>query len=148
MWDLGDRHIWQPVGSFKLPWASTYADTRPGRTDREKREQIRKVASTKLAAIPPDLVGWGFRIYIRKSGKRPFDIENVPKLIVDAFCARQITRDDSRHTHLSLYPDDTIDHVVSLQVAGERVAGGESTLVEVFGRRVTATRGVALTSDR
>lgn len=140
MWDLGDERIWRLVGSFELPWADTYADTRPGHTDREKRERIRKRASAELTLVAPEFPGWGFRIYIRKAGTRPFDIENVPKLIVDAFSGRQIARDRSQYTQLDLYPDDTIDHVVAVQVAGERAGDADSTLIEVFGRHAAALR--------
>ena len=119
---------------FELPWAWTYADMTPGRTDKEKREKIRDIAAKVMPADRPSGDStWEFRICVRKAGRRPFDIENVPKLIIDAFCARQIERDGSPHTSLGLYPDDTIDHVQILHVEGERVQGpDESTRIEII----------------
>lgn len=135
MWDLDDERLYIRVARFEIPWAVTYADTRPGHTDREKRERIRESAAAALTTVPLEVKQWGVRVLVRKAGRRRFDIENVPKLIVDAFCKRQIAADSSRYPYLALYEDDTIDHVVVLQVAGERVLGPESTVVEVFGRR-------------
>ena len=135
MWDLTDDRFYVRVGRFEMPWAVTYADTRPGHTDREKRERIREAAAMAFTGAPIEIKQWAFRVLVRKAGRRAFDIENVPKLIVDAFCMRQISADDSRYPYLALYEDDTIDHVVVLQVAGERVVEAESTVVEIFGRR-------------
>ncbi len=36
MWDLDDERLWLRVARFEMSWAVTYADTRPGHTDREK----------------------------------------------------------------------------------------------------------------
>lgn len=121
---------------FEMPWAWSYADMTPGRQD--KRERIREIAAKVMAPhLPVSDVWWEFRIFVRKAGgRRPFDIENVPKLIIDAFCLRQIERDGSSHKSLGLYPDDTIDYVRVLHVEGERVAGPEeSTRVEIIAHR-------------
>lgn len=135
MWDLHDERRYIPVARFDLPWAVTYADTRPGHTDLEKRERIREVASAAVSSIPPEAKQWAIRIFVRKAGARRFDIENVPKLIVDAFCRRQISADGSQFADLALYEDDTVDYVTCLQVAGERIDGPESTTVEIFACR-------------
>src|SRR2546425_10816686 len=123
MWNLDNDHLYIRVASFELPWAVTWADTRPGHTDRDKRERIREAGAAHLAPVFPEVKQWALRILVRKSGARRFDIENVPKLIVDAFCKRQIADDASRYPHVGLYDDDTIDHVALVQVAGERVNG-------------------------
>ncbi|MBI5970169.1 MAG: hypothetical protein HY884_03335 [Deltaproteobacteria bacterium] len=99
--------------SFCYREAFTYADMRKGHTDKKKREKIRKAA---VKGFPKNLFSktakWAFKIVVEKSGKRPFDIENVPKLIIDAFCKKQIEKDSSEYEDFALYPDDTIDHVV------------------------------------
>src|SRR5437867_11340799 len=111
MWNLDDGSHYLPVATFKLPWAWTFADMRPGHTDREKREHIREIAAPFLASVPAGITQWAFRIYVTKGGAGRFDIENVPKLIIDSFCERQIREDRSAFAALALYPDDTIDHV-------------------------------------
>ena len=131
-WDLDDSRTYVRVHAFEFLEAFTYADTRPGHTDKEKRERIRIRAAEGFPAQLPNAKWWAFRIYLRKSGKRPFDIENVPKLIVDAFCEEQIRKDGSRHASLGLYPDDTIDHVRLIEIGGERTADEDSTRVEIF----------------
>jgi hypothetical protein len=83
----------------------------------------------------PGIKWWAFRIYVKKSGNRPFDIENVPKLIVDAFSKKQIRDDKSQYTSLGLYDDDTIDYVRIVEVGGERTLNEDSTRVEIFGCR-------------
>jgi hypothetical protein len=111
MWNLDDQSQYEKVPELQLPWATTYADTREGFKDKQKREKIREQASGKLARKPHGAKKWAFRILVSKSGRRAFDIENVGKLIIDAFCERQIQRDGSNYTDVSLYPDDSLDHV-------------------------------------
>lgn len=132
---------WEKVHSFSFQNAFTYADMRPGHTDREKRNMIREVAFQRFPGdIYSESKKWAFKIYVEKSGRRAFDIENVPKLIIDAFCKKRIDRDklndsqDSRVSNVALYPDDTIDHVVFLEVSGKRIDQNkdEKTTVDIF----------------
>ena len=132
--NLDDERLYARVGRFLLPWAWSYSDTRPGHRDPEKRERIRAIAAEVITSPPEDVSAWAFRITVLKSGERPFDIDNVPKLILDAFCERQIRKDKSSYAPLALYPDDTIDYVTELQIRGERTADTDETEVEVFGR--------------
>ena len=67
-----------------------------------------------------------------KRGRRPFDIENVPKPIIDAFCARQIKRDKSEFGRVALYPDDSIDSVRLVHLSGERSEKEDATTIEIF----------------
>jgi hypothetical protein len=92
------------------------------------------VASSNFPTSIPKVEWWAFRIFVRKVGYRQFDIENVPKLIIDAFCQKQITRDGSVYKKIGLYKDDTIDYVRIVQVGGERSAE-DSTMVEIFGKK-------------
>ena len=103
MWNLDDDASYLKVLHLELPVVFTYADTRPGRTDRDKREMIRAAARLRMSNEIPRALWWGFRIYVKKSGRGPFDVENVPKLIVDAFSKRQIDRDGSEHGALGVY---------------------------------------------
>jgi hypothetical protein len=60
------------------------------------------------------------------------DVDNVPKIIVDAFCGAEISKDNSSHKSLKLYDRDTLENVCMVQVAGELVSGDPSTVVEIF----------------
>lgn len=51
--------------------------------------------------------------------ERPLDIENVPKLIIDAFSNNQIDRDESRYSQMGLYPDDDLKYVRTFQIEGK-----------------------------
>jgi len=133
MWNLDDEAKYVKVHSFSLPEAFTYADTREGQTDKDKRERIRVKAAEDFPDNIPSVKWWAFRIFVKKSGNRRFDIENVPKLIVDAFCRRQIQEDGSQYTKLGLFRDDTIDFVRVIEVGGIRSQAENTTKVEIFG---------------
>jgi hypothetical protein len=134
MWDLNDNRFYIPIASVQLPFAITY-----GSKDRDKRERIREAVQDHLTGHPTGEVQWAFRVFVRKGGTRDFDLDNVPKLIVDSFCSSQIIRDKSLFQAAALYPSDTIDHVVGVQVAGERVIGPDSMLIQIFARLNWAT---------
>ncbi len=131
MFTLDDSDKFVKVLALEVPWAHSYADMRPGKTDRERRENYRSAAAGVIRAAPVGVLWWAFRIIVSKAG-RPLDVDNVAKTIIDSFCASQIERDSSSFTHLGLYPDDTFDHVRVLQVIGSRSAALDSTRIEVF----------------
>lgn len=134
MWNLDDDTRYEKVLDLDLPWATTWADTRDGHKDKEKRERIRERATIQGFAKRPDGEKWAFRISVSKCKRRAFDIENVAKPIIDAFCTKQIHRDNSQYKSVGLYPDDRLDHVVILEVAGTR-SDKDSTRVEIFAVR-------------
>jgi len=101
---------------------------------------VRSAASKGIPTSIPNVAWWAFRIFVRKSGKRTFDIENVPKIIVDAFSSQQIAKDHSNFAEAALYPEDTIEYVRIIQVGGERTSESDSTTVEIFGCRFTGMR--------
>lgn len=131
MWNLDDSTCYIRVLDLQLDGATTYADMREGKKDKEKREKIRQSAAAHLNK-PQGVQKWAFRITVSKNGKRRFDIENVSKTIIDAFCEWQIERDGSPYSSVGLYPDDSLDHVVVLEVGGKRSLGQESTRIEIF----------------
>ncbi len=133
MWNLDDETRYVKVHSFTMPRAFTYADMRPGHTDRDKREYIRTKAAESFPTNIPSIKWWAFRILVKKAGGRPFDIENVPKLIVDAFCRWQVQKDGSKYENLCLFADDTLDYVKIIEVGGMRSQEGDTTEVEIFG---------------
>ena len=96
---------------------------------------IRDAALVAFPTLPTDARYWGFNIHVRKKPrpKRDFDLENVPKLIVDAFCRKQIMsrKTPSNFAQVGLYDDDTIDHVRMISVSGERTAGPDETIIEI-----------------
>jgi hypothetical protein len=130
MLNLDDADRFVKVLALEVPWAHTYAEMEPGRTDRDRRENYRNAALGKLGPIPESPLWWAFRIDVEKTG-RALDVDNVAKTIIDAFCSWQIARDGSPHTDLGLYPNDTFDYVRVLQVIGGRGAA-DCTTIEIF----------------
>ncbi|AGB22280.1 hypothetical protein Mycsm_01903 [Mycobacterium sp. JS623] len=129
--NLDDVERFVKVLDLEVPWAHSYADMQPGRTDRDRRENYRRAATgAALNDLPADPLWWAFRIGVSKAG-RSLDVDNVAKTIIDAFCAWQIARDHSAYSHLGLYPNDTFDHVRVLQVVGQR-GSVDSTHIEIF----------------
>lgn len=131
MYSFDDPSRFVKVLALTVPWAHSYADMRPGKTDRERRENFRNAALGKLQATPQNTLWWAFRITVHKAG-RSLDVDNIAKTIVDAFCACQIVRDGSSLVQLGLYPDDTFDYVRVLQVIGNRSEVADSTCIEIF----------------
>ena len=132
-WNLDNTAAYSLVTKFEYDAAFTYADMRPGNTDKEKRELIRGFASLSFPTEVPQAKWFAFRIIVQKGGTRAFDIENVPKLIIDSFCKKQIEKDCSAYLKVGLFPDDTIDFVRLMQVAGTRIADQSKTIVSVYG---------------
>mgnify|MGYP001237754204 CR=1 FL=1 len=110
IWDLDDKSKYCKVYSFSFLGAFTYSSTGKGQTDKEKREFIRKTAKQNFPKKIPEVEWWAFRIFVEKSDNG-FDIDNVPKLIIDAFCKKQIENDESKYVKVGLFPEDTIEHV-------------------------------------
>src|SRR5713101_4005150 len=106
-WNLDNPLAYSLVTKFEFDAAFTYGDMRPGNEDKVKRELIRRFAALSFPATIPQVKWWAFRIVVQKDGNRAFDIENVPKLIIDPFCRKQILDDGSAHLKLALYQDDT-----------------------------------------
>jgi hypothetical protein len=131
MFVLDDPTRFVKVLALEVPWAHSYADMSPGKTDRERRENYRNAAAGVIQAAPAGALWWAFRIAVRKAG-RALDVDNIAKTIIDSFCAIQIARDRSSFTQLGLYPNDTFDHVRVLQVMGNRSTAADSTRIEVF----------------
>jgi len=131
MFALDDATRFVRVLDLEVPWAHSWADMRPGKTDYDRRENYRKAAAGVVQTVPSSVLWWAFRITVSKIG-RPLDVDNVAKTIIDAFCCRQIVKDGSAFTQLGLYSDDTFDHVRVLQVIGNRSSTVDSTRIEVF----------------
>ena len=53
MWNLDDTSRYQKFACLDIPKAVTWADMRPGHTDKEKREMIRSVAAATLSQPIP-----------------------------------------------------------------------------------------------
>lgn len=52
MFAFDDRAGFVKVLTLRVPWAHSYADMRPGKTDRERRENYRNAAANILQAAP------------------------------------------------------------------------------------------------
>jgi hypothetical protein len=129
VWNLDDDSRYFKLLSISIPHAETW-----GGFDREKRERIRAAVIEQWSESVPAARWWALRLYARKAGAK-WDIENIPKLVVDAFSAEQLAKDSSSYPQLGLYQCDTIECVRMVQVAGEPCAGGDSTLIEIYGAR-------------
>jgi len=131
MFKFDDSSKFIKVLDLKVPWAHTYADMRPGKTDLDRRENFRKAASEVMRSKPLNPLWWAFRISVGKSG-RLLDVDNIAKTIIDSFSESQLVRDKSEWPHLALYRDDTFDEVRILQVIGAPSTLADSTYIEVF----------------
>ena len=129
MIDLDDANQFTNLLDITVLWACSYSNITP--TDRERREQYRRAAKEKgKIGHVPHALWWAVRIDVVKAG-RMLDIDNVPKVAIDAFCIDQINRDGSAYPETGIYPHDTLDCVRVLQVTGK--SGDESsTRIEVF----------------
>jgi len=133
LWNLDDNTKFFKLLSVQLPFVWTWGS----KEDKDKREQIRQEVAKDFPQSIPDAQWWAFRIYAEKKiGGQEFDVDNVPKLIIDALCKDQIKRDNSQFRYLALYEDDTIAHIRLVQVGGEMTNEESSTTVEIFGRRL------------
>lgn len=131
MYAFDDLSKFIKVLDLTVPWAHSYADMRPGKTDLERRENYRAAAVQTICAKPDVVFWWAFRITVTKSGRR-LDVDNVAKTIIDSFSASQLKRDGSKYSDLALYADDTFDEVRILQVIGNPKVNVDSTHIEVF----------------
>jgi len=129
-----------PIGyttfcSFSYNRAETYGDMRLGHRDSDKRALIREDAHPILKELekPREDSMWGFIIEVEKrASKKAFDIENVPKLIIDSFCGKQMEKDKSICKEALLYRDDTLDHVQYLEVHGKRGPKDKTTVTVIY----------------
>ena len=131
LWNLDDNASFFKFLSFRLPFVLTW-----GNDDQRRREQIRQEASKVFPKNIPQAQWWAFRIYAEKErGAQEFDVDNIAKLIIDAFCEKRLIADQSRFLKLALYEDDTVSNVGIVQTGGKIVDKKSSTTVEIFGRR-------------
>ena len=128
MWNLDDESVYFPMPVINIARSFTW-----GSGDLAKRELVREAATQVFPAQVPVANKWAFRILVRRPDK--FDVDNIPKIIVDAFCAKQLRSDRPKYLSVSLYEDDTVQHVTMVQVAGESSEGEFLTRIEVFGHR-------------
>jgi len=107
-----------------------------GADDRNSREVIRRSALENFPQNTPNYEWYGFYIKVRRNRfARPLDIENVPKLIVDAFSRNQIEKDQSNYAQVGIYDDDSLEYVRALQVEGEFTEDENSTEIWIYGKR-------------
>ena len=132
MWDFSDSKEFFLIHHFKIPSIYTW-----GGKDLGKREDIRRCALKNFPQKPPKCKWYAFYIEIERNPlERPLDIENVPKLIIDAFSSDQIHKDKSRYSKTELYADDDLKHVRAVQIEGKfSNNGSNNTEVWIFGKR-------------
>lgn len=107
-----------------------------GEGEPQKREEIRKNAKEGFPAKIPSCKWYAFSIKVKRNySERPVDIENIPKLIIDAFSAGIIKRDKSLYRSLVLYSDDDLTNVRALTIEGDFCKQeASSTEVWIYGR--------------
>ena len=128
MQDLFQKFSSQLYATFEYPKVMTW-----GGEDKKHREYIRSKALSYFPQTEPNrLARWAFNIYVWKSGK-DCDIDNIPKLIIDAFANKQMRLDGSVFANgpLALYEDDGLSSISWVQVAGEK-AIFDRTLVQIY----------------
>lgn len=129
MWDLDSKQDFVLIHHFRVPAVYTWGDG-----DLTKREAIRKCASVNFPDRRCEWYGFRIRAKFSRAVNRNRDLENVPKLIIDAFSESQIKRDQSQYT-VALYPDDNLDCVRVIQTEGEYSDDEDATEVWIFGKR-------------
>ena len=132
MWNFNDSKEFVLIHRFKIPSVFTWGDRDPS-----KREEIRRNALKDFPEESPKCKWYAFYIEVERNPlERPLDIENVPKLIIDAFSSNQINRDESRYSKMGLYPDDDLRYVRAFQIEG-KFSDNErnNTEVCIFGKK-------------
>jgi hypothetical protein len=131
MWDFRNSKEFALIHHFTIPAIYTW-----GEKERDKREEIRRNAS-KNFPDSPKYEWYAFYIEVdRDSFERPLDIENVPKLIIDAFSSGIMEKDESSYRKIGLYSDDDLRHVRALQIEGKLNRNGTNTTeVWIFGKK-------------
>jgi hypothetical protein len=130
MWDLEDRRLYRHFHTFSVPAVWTWGSAEDG----VRRDLVRQAAAEGLPPERPSVSAWALRICVHYRSGQSFDVDNVPKLIVDAFSMTQLRRDGSRFTGVGLYEDDTVEEVAAVQVAGVVTKEEPRTEVRIFGR--------------
>ena len=129
MFDFRDQTQFRLLHSFEMQTIYTWGDRDP-----DKRELIREAAKEGFKKPTFNYSWCGFSILIERSkGGRDLDLENVPKLIVDAFSGWQINRDRSKYRELKLYPEDTLRYVRAIYLNGKFVDDEDRTIVRIYG---------------
>jgi hypothetical protein len=132
MWNFNDSKDFVLIHHFSVPSIFTYGEKK----DPSKREEIRKIALKNFPEKSPNCKWYAFYIKVERNPlKRPLDIENVPKLIVDAFSSKQIEKDESHYSKTGLYADDDLKHVRAVQIEGRFSDNrSDNTEVWIFGK--------------
>jgi hypothetical protein len=130
MWDLENRRLYRHFHTFFVPAVWTWGSPEDG----VRRDLVRQEAAERLPEERPRASVWAFRICVYYRAGQSFDVDNVPKLIVDAFSKNQLRRDGSRFAGVGLYEDDTVGEVAVVQVAGVLTEDEPRTEVRIFER--------------
>ena len=130
-WNLDDKEKYFKLFIAQISSAYTWGND----SDEERRATIRQES---LKVCPnrdeiQEVKWWAFRIFVEKGGN-DWDVDNIPKLVVDAF-SRKLIDDDSEFPGVTLYDDDTVEFVRMVQVAGKQSKHQDRTVIEVFGAR-------------
>ena len=106
-----------------------------GNQDRKKREEIKRIALENFHRGSFDYEWYGFRIKVRRNKfGRDLDLDNVPKLIIDAFSGKQIDLDRSAYRKMKIYRNDTLRWIRSIQIEGKFTNGKDKTEVWIYGK--------------
>ena len=118
------------IHHFEIPHIYTWGDR-----ELQKREEIRRCAKEGFPANIPNCKWFAFDIKVkRKCTERPVDIENIPKLIIDAFSEGITKHDKSAYRNLALYCDDDLQNVRALSIEGDFCYEESSTEVWIYGK--------------
>jgi Holliday junction resolvase RusA-like endonuclease len=131
MWDLDDKTKYKKLCEFEIDKIYTWGST----NDMKRREEIRQKACGNN--LVPRNKSYAFRIsiYIYPQRKPCLDIDNVPKLILDAFSKNMIEKDNSKYPDCWLYEDDCYPSVKIIEVGVVKEVKSmldEKVIVEIF----------------
>ena len=68
-----------------------------------------------------------------KNSKHRYDVDNIPKLILDSFSKKLVEEDNSKVEEAGLYEDDSLEYVKFIEVYGD-LGEEDKVLVEVYGK--------------
>lgn len=131
MWNFDDTEKFTLIHHFRIPAIYTW-----GNRDREKREEIRRIAFEGFPEGPFDYEWYGFRIKVKRNRfkSRIPDLENVPKLIVNAFSGRLIDDDNSEYPEVEIYENDDLRWLRVIHIEGDFAKDNDGTEVWIFGK--------------
>jgi len=76
-----------------------------------------------------------------KNSKHRYDVDNIPKLILDSFSKKLVEEDNSKVEEAGLYEDDSLEYVKFIEVYGD-LGEEDKVLIEVYRKKIRKNKEV------